>query len=109
MSCPLNICSTFWKHFTGEELSIDDVGLIDENSLTVVETIQKSNESCFASDLTWSSHLSDNRNVELIDYRPAMTLQSAKISLKSDDYRGRTISSLVTEEGAKTYARRLFS
>ena len=65
ISCPLNICSTFWKHLTGEKLTLKDVGLSDENSMVVIDAINGTQNVCTASELTWSAKLSNGLMVEL--------------------------------------------
>ena len=42
ISCPLNITSTFWKHLTGETLTMSDLKLMDENSTAVIEGLDSS-------------------------------------------------------------------
>ena len=108
ISCPLNICSTFWKHLTGEELTAKDVGLTDENSMAVIEAIHSSQDAWNTSDLTWSSHLSNGSMIELLDRSPTSTFPSAAVVIQSDQPYEDSAIPLVNERNAHTYAKRLF-
>ena len=108
ISCPLNMCRIFWKHFTGEGLDARDIRIVDDNLMAVIEGISQSEDACDVSDLTWSSFLSSGDTVELRDRSPASMLPSATRFIETDKIQESPAMPLENRIEALTYAKRLY-
>ena len=135
ISCPLNITSTFWKHLTGEVLTMRDVQLMDENTTAVIRGInhrastkratgadsnsgQSNNTYATVQEdtgLSWISTMTDGTQINLSGATPKSTFPRHVITLSKnadksemDEDTEDTDENDIAEEDIELYAKRLF-